>query len=86
MTNWLSPNPFDGPKLVATSFERYRATAAQRRLHGGRTVTRFYVYRPEDRDEPSKWVTVEGYGPTPGQRKTDAKRRAIPLLQEKGVL
>lgn len=73
-------------KLVAISKERYRATAAQKRLYGGSTITRFWVYRPEDSDDPSKWVVVEGYGPSPGQRKTDAKARAIPLLREKGVL
>jgi hypothetical protein len=64
------------PKIVAVSSHRYRATAAERRLHGGNTVTEFIVYREEDRHHPERWRTVRGYGPTPGERKTDAIRRS----------
>lgn len=41
-------------KIVAVSKERYRATAAQRRLYGGSTVTEFWVHRAEDAKDPSK--------------------------------
>ena len=64
------------PKIVASSRYRYRASASERRLYGGATVTEFFVYRAEDKDEPSKWKIVRGYGPTPGERKTDAIRRS----------
>ena len=63
-------------KLIATSKDRYRATASERRLYGGNTVTEFYVMRPEDEKNPANWAIVMGYGPTPGQRKTDAIARA----------
>lgn len=39
-------------------------------------VTRFYVYRSEDKNDAGKWLKVEGYGKTPGERKTDAIRRS----------
>jgi hypothetical protein len=60
----------------AVSKNRYRATASERRLHGGSTVTEFYVYRDEDRDNHAAWKVVTGYGKTPGERKTDAIRRS----------
>jgi hypothetical protein len=63
-------------KIIAVSKDRYRASASERRIHGGATVTEFYVYRAEDKDDPSKWKIVRGYGPTPGERKTDAIRRS----------
>jgi hypothetical protein len=72
-------------KLKAISKERYRATAAQRRLYGGKTVTRFWVFRAEDRENHANWVVVDGFGPTPGERKTDAMRRAVVLLEAKGL-
>jgi hypothetical protein len=60
----------------AASKDRYRATASERRLYGGSTVTEFYVYRDEDRNNPAAWKIVMGYGRTPGERKTDAIRRS----------
>jgi len=60
----------------AVSKDRYRATASERRLYGGSTVTEFYVYRDEDRNNPAAWKIVTGYGRTPGERKTDAIRRS----------
>jgi hypothetical protein len=63
-------------RILATSRYRYRATAAERRLYGGNTVTEFFVYRAEDAKDPSRWRIVRGYGPTPGERKTDAIRRS----------
>lgn len=64
------------PKIIASSFERYRATAAERRMYGGATVTKFYVYRAEHKSDPSKWLVIVGYGATPGERKTDAIKRS----------
>ncbi len=69
-----SSNPVS--KIIAVSKDRYRATASERRLHGGKTVTEFYVFRAEDEKNPGAWKIVRGYGPTPGQRKTDAIRRS----------
>jgi hypothetical protein len=66
-------------KILASSFERYNGGVRIKRLHGSSTVTRFYVYREEDRDNPSAWQKIEGYGPTPGDRKTDAIRKFKPL-------
>lgn len=63
-------------RVIAVSKDRYRATAAERRQYGGSTVTEFFVFRGEDRDDPSKWKVVRGYGPTPGERKTDAIKRS----------
>jgi len=72
----LLPNPVYGSKIVASSYERYNGGARIKRQYGSSTVTRFYVYREEDANDASKWVKVEGYGPTPGDRKTDAIRRS----------
>jgi len=60
-------------KIKAVSFERYRATTRERRLYGGKTVTIFYVWQDGD---DSTQLKVTGYGSTPGERKTDAIRRA----------
>lgn len=68
-------------KILALSRYRYRATAAERRQYGGATVTEFFVYRAEDEHKPDRWRIVRGYGPTPGDRKTDAIRRSG-LLEE----
>jgi hypothetical protein len=68
-------------KIVAHSFERYNGGVRIKRQYGSSTVTRFYVYYAGDEKDPSKWKIVEGYGPTPGDRKTDAIRRSG-LLEE----
>ena len=67
-------------KIIAVSKDRYRASAAEKRMYGGNTVTDFYVHREEDKNDPSKWKIVRGYGKTPGERKTDAIRRSGFLL------
>jgi hypothetical protein len=60
-------------KIVASSYERYRGGAAVARRWGGAgTVTRFYVFFKEDEHDPNKWEKIEGFGPTPGDRKTFA--------------
>jgi hypothetical protein len=63
-------------KIIASSFQRYNGGVRIKRLYGSSTVTRFYVFREEDRNDASKWLEVEGFGPTPGDRKTDAIRRS----------
>lgn len=74
----FSENPIS--ELWAVSKERYRASAAEKRLYGGSTVTIFYVGKKGDEHDASKWVEQAGYGPTPGERKTDAMRRAASRL------
>lgn len=73
-------------KLVAFSKNRYRASAAEKRQYGGNTVTEFYVMRPEDEKKPENWATVFGYGPTPGERKTNAILRARTQLISRGII
>lgn len=63
-------------KIVAHSFERYNGGVRIKRQYGSSTVTKFYIYYAGDEKDPSKWKIVEGYGPTPGDRKTDAIRRS----------
>jgi len=67
-------------KIVAISMNRYRASAAEKRLHGGNAITEFSVHFEGAPVE--QWKRVKGYGPTPGQRKTDAIRRSGLLEQE----
>ena len=71
-----SRSPLKPTKIIANSYERYNGGARVKRAHGSSTVTRFYVYRAEDKDDPSKWMKLDGYGKTPGDRKTDAIRRS----------
>jgi hypothetical protein len=73
-------------KLIAVSTERYRAGAAHKRIHGGNTITVFFVFRPEDERKPENWAKVEGFGPTPGNRKTDAITKARAELIRRGVI
>jgi len=70
-----------GPKLFASSQERWRATAEQRRLYGGKTVTRFYI--GEVGSGAETWKTVEGYGDSPGKRKTFALNRYRAMVAPK---
>lgn len=63
-------------KIHAVSFERYHGGASIKRQYGSSTITRFYVYKEEDKKSSEKWLIVEGFGPTPGDRKTDAIKRS----------
>ena len=63
-------------KIIANSYQRYNGGVRVKRQYGSSTVTKFYVYRAEDKDDPSKWMKLDGYGRTPGDRKTDAIRRS----------
>jgi hypothetical protein len=73
-------------KLVAKSFQRYNGGVRAKRQYGSSTITRFYVFRPEDRDDPNKWAIVETGGPSPGERATAAKIKGEEMLRAKGVL
>jgi hypothetical protein len=57
-----------------TSQHRYRASASERRLWGGSTVTEFLIEDPNF-EGSARWHKVMGYGPSPGERRTDALRR-----------
>jgi len=59
-------------KVVASSTERYNGGVRIKRLWGSSTVTLFFVFYAEDRKDPAKWMKLEGYGKTPGDRKTYA--------------
>jgi hypothetical protein len=74
-------------KLEAVSMERYNGGVRIKRQYGSSTVTRFLV-RPKGSkalNDPGA-VMVEGYGPTPGERKTYAMKKAAQILWERGVL
>lgn len=60
-------------KLLAKSVARWRASARERRLHGGATVTRFFVCEADGERRNGEFV---GYGRTPGDRKRNAMDRA----------
>ena len=61
------------PKL--SSKNRYRATATEVRLYGGKTVTDFFVMW--DPSDAATWTIERGFGKTPGARMSDARERAI---------
>lgn len=68
-------------KLVATSHYRHNGGVKAKRLYGSSTITEFWVFREEDKDLPKRWVTLEVGGRTPGERKSEAKRQAEPLIR-----
>jgi hypothetical protein len=67
------------PKLKLQSVERYRASAAERRRYGGKTVTVFLAMPTED---PATWFKVTGYGKMPADRKRDAKAKAEDICRQ----
>lgn len=69
-------------KLVTHSKNRHNGGVRAKRLYGSSTITEFYVFRPEDKDIPSRWATVEVGGRTPGERATAAKAKAEPIIRE----
>lgn len=58
------------PKVFAVSQERWRASAAERRLYGGSTMTKFLV--GFEGSEPATWRECVAGGPTPRDRKAMA--------------
>jgi hypothetical protein len=63
-------------KIIATSFQRFNGGVRIKRAYGSSTVTRFYVRFADEDGDPSRWLVVEGYGRTPGERKTNAIERS----------
>ena len=61
-------------KLVSS--ERYRASAAERRRHGGSIVTKYLVYGGEFNS-----FYVYGYGKTQHDRKRNASERAKAVIE-----
>ena len=70
-------NSMKAPKVFATSKERYRASASEKRAYGGSTVTVFIV--GYEGSPASEWVDITGYGPTPGDRKTYAMGKFLTM-------
>jgi hypothetical protein len=70
-------------KLITSSQSRHNGGVAAKRRYGSSTITRFFVMRPEDRQRPDLWATVEVGGRTPGERATAAKALAEPAIREK---
>lgn len=64
-------------KPQALSFERWRATARERRRYGGKTVTKFYVWT-----DSYDTLEVVGYGPTPAARKAYATKAAKKIWEK----
>jgi hypothetical protein len=63
--------------IIAVSKARYNGGIKVKRAHGSSTVTTFWVYDAKDEKDPGKWVEIDGYGPTPGDRKTYAIKKFI---------
>ena len=75
MRAWNPGGATGKQKVFAKSEYRYRASASERRLYGGSTVTQFLV--GYEGSEPSTWMNIMGYGPTPGERKTYAIKKFL---------
>lgn len=69
-------------KLITSSQNRWNGGVAAKRQYGSSTMTEFLVYRPEDREQVHRWVTVAVGGKTPGERVTAAKQKAEPMIRE----
>jgi hypothetical protein len=66
-----------GRKVEAISFRRYNGGVRVKRQWGSSTVTVFYVFFEDVREQPSQWHEIEGFGRTPGERKTYAMQRFV---------
>lgn len=69
-------------KLKVSSHTRYNGGVAAKRQYGSPTMTEFFVFRPEDENNPKRWATVVVGGRTPGDRATRAKLQAEPMIRE----
>jgi len=78
-------------KIFAQSESRYNGGARVKRQYGSSTVTKFLV--GVQGSPASSWVEIDGYGKTPGDRKTfamseyarrygDAKTRELSEMQD----
>lgn len=66
-------------RLDAYSHSRFNAGVRAKRAYGSATATIFLVW---DKDAPkeARGLYVIAYGPTPGERKTNAMRAAEPYF------
>ncbi len=62
--------------LYARLARKVKAASESRHKHLGRTITTFYVWFDND---PTTQRLVDGYGPTPGERKTYAMQAYLRL-------
>ncbi len=67
------------PKVFAVSQERWRASAAEKRLYGGSTMTKFLV--GFEGSDPSTWRECVAGGATPGDRKAAAIQQFLKSVQ-----
>lgn len=65
--------------MKVSSCERWRATAAERRAHGGQTVTK-YIAQPTVNS--TSWFYVVSYAPTPAERTSLARAVALILYTQ----
>ena len=71
------------PKVFAKSVERYNGGVKYKRLYGSSTVTVFLVGL--EGSPAGTWMKLEGYGATPGERKTYALK-VFALAQDAGLV
>jgi hypothetical protein len=69
-------------KLLTVSKSRYNGGVGARRRYGSSTLTTFWVCRVEDKDNYDLHVEVTVGGRTPGERSTEAKRVAEPMIRD----
>lgn len=69
-------------KLKTTSRNAYNGGVAAKRQYGSSTMTEFWVFRPEDENNPKRWAIVVVGGKTPGDRATRAKIQAEPIIRD----
>ena len=72
----------DTMKLLTISDSRYNGGVGAKRRYGSSTLTTFWVYRVEDKDDYDLHVKVTVGGRTPGERSTEAKRVAEPMIRD----
>lgn len=66
--------------LKLKSKSRYRASAAERKLHGGAIVTEYFAMPSP---EPATWFDVKGFGATQAERKSYARAAAELVIVER---
>ena len=65
-------------KLTAISASRFNAGVRAKRAYGSSTATIFLIFA--EPHVPGRGLYVESYGATPGARKTNALRVALPYF------
>jgi hypothetical protein len=69
-------------KLLTISDGRYNGGVGAKRRYGSSTLTTFWVFRVEDKENYDLHVKVTVGGRTPGERSTEAKRIAEPMIRD----